>query len=231
MMLTRRSPKASPAPAREDVGSGPSRAAARQTRPRWSDARIWAAAGLLAVAAVLGGAVAGRGGDAVQVLAASRDLSAGSSAADLEPVAVPAAIADRYLSADAAVTGVLRWPIMAGELVPASALMDSVGESTRLVSIPVDPLHAPGGLGAGDLVDVWMTPRADTGAALGGQPPTLVLADAVVTSVVTDGTGFAGGWGVELAVPESAVERMVSAGRSGVLDLVTVPAMSQAVLP
>lgn len=230
-MLTRRTTNAPTATTRDAAGLAPHRSAQRQSRPRWSDARIWAAAGLLAVAALLGGVVVGRGGDTVQVLAASGDLSAGASVLDLVPVAVPSTIADRYLAADADVAGVLRWPVMAGELVPASALMDSVVEPTRLVSIPVDPLHAPADLGAGDLVDVWVTPRPDVGAVGAGESPALVLTDVVVTSVVTDGAGFAGGWGVELAVPESAVERMVSAGRGGVLDLVTVPPMSQSVLP
>lgn len=235
MLLTRET-KDDPGGARTGGGAGRGRVTTRMTRPRWSDARIWAAALLLAVAAILGSLLLGREGGTVLVMQASRALAAGAPVAGLEAIAVPVGISGPYLtSADAeqalASGAVLRWPLTAGELVPAGALAGGAAAASRLVSVPVDPLHAPAGLGAGDIVDVWVTDRDDAGLASGPASPELVLGGVRVTAVVTDGVGFAGGWGVELAVPEEQVERVVAASRTGVLDLVTVPADSQEVLP
>lgn len=205
------------------------RVTTRQSRARLSDVRIWAAAALVLVAALIAGSLLGREGDTTLVMSASRDLAAGAPVADLQPVAVPRHLADRYLGAQESATGVLRWPVVAGELVPRAALTDVGQRPTRLVSVPVDPLHTPAGLAAGDVVDVWVTPRSDAGIPGSETSPTRVLGEVLVTSVVTEGVGFAGGWGVELAVPEDEVEQVVAAGRSGVLDLVTVPPASQQV--
>ncbi|HAN70943.1 MAG TPA: hypothetical protein DCQ36_05065, partial [Actinobacteria bacterium] len=77
-------------------------------------------------------------------------------------------------------------------------------------------------------VDVWST-ASDPGALAGDVRPVLVLASARVLTVATEAGGFAGSWGVELAVPEESVADVVAAGRGGVLDLVTVPGSSQGV--
>lgn len=235
MLLTRET-KNSPDGTRTAAGGSRGRATARMTRPRWSDARIWAAAGLLAVAAILGGLLMGREGGTVLVMQAPRDLAAGSPVAGLEAIAVPSGLAGSYLTPsgaqDALSSGsVLRWPLAEGELVPSGALTGGATEASRLVSVPVDPLHAPAGLDVGDVVDVWVTDRDEAGLASGPSAPELVLGAVHVTAVVTDGVGFAGGWGVELAVPEPQVGRVVAASRTGVLDLVTVPSGSQTVLP
>lgn len=235
MLLTRET-KDDPDDARSGSGARPGRVTTRMTRPRWSDARIWAAAGLLAVAAILGSLMMGREGGTVLVMQAPRDLAAGAPVAGLEAIAVPAGIAGPYLTpadADQALASgiVLRWPLAAGELVPTGALAGGATAASRLVSVPVDPLHAPAGLSAGDIVDVWVTDRDESGLASSPTDPELVLGSVRVTAVVTEGVGFAGGWGVELAVPQEQVERVVAASRTGVLDLVTVPASSQAVLP
>lgn len=207
----------------------PERPAVRQVSARWSDARLWAAVALVTVATVLGAMLLGRGGDTVLVLRADRDLATGAEVASVSPVAVPRALAGGYLSAQEQAEGVLRWPVAAGDLVPRAALGSPTSEPVRGVTIPVDPLHAPADLAAGDLVDVWATPTSLGGGvsvdASGGQgAPTLVLERVPVTAVSTEGVGFGGGWGVELAVPEADVARAVAAGRGAVIDLVTVPA-------
>lgn len=235
MLLTRETKNGTEG-TRTRTGGSRGRATVRMTRPRWSDARVWAAAGLLAVAAILGGLLMGREGGTVLVMQAPRDLAAGAPVVDLGVIAVPSGLAGPYLTPDGAQEAlasgaVLRWPLTAGELVPAGALAGGATEASRLVSVPVDPLHAPAGLEVGDVVDVWVTDRGEAGLASGPSTPELVLGAVRVTAVVTDGVGFAGGWGVELAVPQAQVERVVAASRTGVLDLVTVPAGSQAVLP
>jgi hypothetical protein len=209
-------------------GSAPGRVTMRQSRARLSDARVWGGLALLAVSALVGAVLLGRGEDTVVVLQATRDLSVGSAPQDLEPVAIPSSLATGYLTAADEVTGVLRWPVTAGELVPRSALAPANPRPERGVTVAVDPAHAPAGLMAGDRVDVWST-ASDPGALAGEVRPVLVLASARVLTVATEAGGFAGSWGVELAVPEESVADVVAAGRGGVLDLVTVPGSSQGV--
>lgn len=215
-----------------DEGTGevlPRRATERQMAARVSDARLWAAASLVLVATVLGALLLGRGGDTVLVLRADRDMAPGAPMGAVSTVAIPRSLASGYVSAGDDAEGVLAWPVTAGDLVPRAALIIDAAEPVRGVTIPVDPLHAPADLAAGDLVDVWATPTTvggvvapDAGGGTGS--PTLVLQRVPVTAVSTDGVGFGGGWGVELAVPEADVARAVAAGRAAVIDLVTVPA-------
>lgn len=205
---------------------GVGRPTVRQQPARWSDVRLWAAMVLVVVATVLGAALLGRGGDTVLVLRADRDLAAGAPVSAVSTIAVPRGLADGYVPAGADLDGVLQWPVAAGDLVPRAALTTGGDEPVRGVTIPVDPLHAPADLAAGDLVDVWATPTS-AGGMVGtddsAPAPALVLRRVPVTAVSTEGVGFGGGWGVELAVPEEDVARAVAAGRAAVIDLVTVP--------
>ncbi|HAN71514.1 MAG TPA: hypothetical protein DCQ36_07980, partial [Actinobacteria bacterium] len=111
----------------------------RQSRARLSDARVWGGLALLAVSALVGAVLLGRGEDTVVVLQATRDLSVGSAPQDLEPVAIPSSLATGYLTAADEVTGVLRWPVTAGELVPRSALAPANPRPERGVTVAVDP--------------------------------------------------------------------------------------------
>lgn len=212
------------------AAGGAGRVLARQGRARLTDVRIWAAAALLVAAAVVGAALLGRDGDTRLVMQASRSLSAGAVPSDLAAVPVPRSMADAYVAAGEEVTGLLRWPVAAGELVPRAAIAAPSAAPTRLVSVPVDPLHAPAKLAVGDVVDVWVTATDVGGSVATDTAPALVLGDVVVTAISTDGVGFAGGWGVELAIPQEHVAGVVEAGRTGVVDLVTVPPASQRVI-
>ena len=223
---------------RERQGSEvlPRRSAERQVSARWSDARLWASVILVVIATALGAILLGRGGDTVLVLRADRDLAAGATLNATSTVAVPRALADSYVTSGGGAQGVLQWPVAAGDLVPRAAIVVESTEPVRGVTIPVDPLHAPADLTAGDLVDVWATPATVGGVTVtdpGGPAaaPTLVLSRVPVTAVSTEGVGFGGGWGVELAVPEDDVARAVAAGRTSVIDLVAVPATSVAPAP
>lgn len=214
---------------RSSAPESPGRSIARQSQARWSDVRVWAGVGLLAAAAVGGAAIVGGQADDVLVLQASRDLAVGSTVQDTVMVAVPRSLADDYLTAapDAGVE--LRWPITAGELIPASALAPSPGASLRGVTVAVEPGHAPATLLPGDLVDVWVSDASALGTA--ATDPRLVLPAARVRVVTDDAGGFGGARGVELAVPEAQVADLVAAVREGALDLVTVPAASQEAQP
>jgi hypothetical protein len=123
--------------------------------------------------------------------------------------------------------GRLRWPIGSGELIPRGALDDGAGPAIRRVTVPVDPLHAPAALQPGDVVDVWSMPRPDTAVdPARGLEPALVLPAAVVASVAEDALGLGGEVGVVLEVPLDVVPSVVAATRTGVVDLVAVPATS-----
>jgi len=203
----------------------PAPAAVRQRRARIGDLRLWSGVALLAVSALAGFAWIGGDEDTVTVWRATRDLGAGAVAADLEPVQVPRRVADAgYLGPADGLTGRLRWPVAEGELLPAGSLAAPTDADMRQVTVPVDPLHAPVGLAAGDVVDTWVTPRTDTTAAIDAG---LVLGSVTVAAVSAEDVGLAGELGIVLEVPAPDVARVVAAARGGVLDLVAVPPGSQ----
>lgn len=201
-------------------------AAVRVSTARITDVRLWAGAALLVTAAVVGGVLAGAGQETVVVWRASSDLAVGSVPRDVIAVEVPRGVADEvYARPGDNLDGVLRWPVAAGELLPRTAIRAADPEPTRRVTVPVDPMHAPTALLAGDLVDVWSVPRVEDGTADGG--PTLVLAGARVAVVASDAAGFTGEFAVVLDVPVADVPVVVAAGRAGLIDLVAVPGTSQ----
>lgn len=206
------------------------RPAVRLGRARIADVRLWGGVALLGASVVAGTLLLGQAEPTVTAWRAVRDLSAGSepsvAGGDVEPVEVSATIGgDVY--ADAPPDGSrLRWPVAAGELVPRSALAAPGAADTRLVTVPVDPVHAPVGLLAGDVVDAWSTPRPEAGTAL-DTAPDLVLPAARVADVSADALGLGGELAVVLEVPAELAARVVAAARSGVIDLVAVPVTSQ----
>ena len=191
--------------------------------------RLWLGVGLLVASMALGGAILSSTDDTVTVWQATRDLSVGAPATDLVPVEVGrAAAAAGYVGPGDALEGVLRRPVAAGELLPRSALAAGSGEPRRRVTVPVDPLHAPAGLQAGDVVDVWSTTREGTGDVSGSEPR-LVLAGVMVASAPADDLNLGGEIGIVLDIPQERVPDVVAAVRAGVTDLVAVPVSSQGV--
>jgi hypothetical protein len=206
--------------ARED-GMGESVIARRLPRARVADVRLGLGL-VLVVGSVLAGArLLAVDEPGVLVLRAQRDLAGGTTPSDLTAVRVPPELAGEYVAADA-VTGpdlVLRWPVRAGELVPAAALARPSGEPMRVVSVPVEMSALPAGLLAGEVVDVWGTPED-------GRPPRLVLAAARVADAPAEATGLSATAAVRLRVPAADVAAVVAAARQGWVDLVVVPADS-----
>ena len=171
-------------------------------------------------AMVIGALVMRAGGDTVTVLRATRDLPAGAAPADLDRVQVERGlVGEAYLGMDLPADAVLRWPVYAGELVPRGALGAPVAREVRQVTVPVEPLHAPAVLNAGDRVDVWATAGNSAGDRAA---PQLVLAAAVVRTVAAD-PGVGGELGVVIDVPVESVADVVAATRGGVVDLVAIP--------
>ena len=203
------------------------RPALRMRMPRWTDFRLWLGLVVVVGAMFVGARVLSAGSETVTVWQATRDLSQGAAIADVRPVTVALGDASEdYIPADEAVSGVVLWPVAAGELVPRRALGAGGLTGMRLVTVPVDPLHLPPGVMPGDLVDIWATPG---GGANVVPVPQLVIPNVSVASVAEDTVGIGGQIAVVLTVGEADVPRLVTAMRGGDLDLVAVPLASQSV--
>lgn len=167
----------------------------------------------------------------VTVWQASRDLSVGAPALHVQPITVAlGSVSEDYLSADEPPTGELRFPIAQGELIPRSALAPASNEPIRIVTVGVDPLHAPIELASGDRVDIWSTPSdspmsGPVSAVDAISGPTRVLENVVIETVSADPMGRQ--LAVVVRVAPEDVATLVQASRAGVIDLVSVPAQSQ----
>ena len=195
--------------------------------------RLWLGLALVVGSMFVGAHLMSQDAPTVTVWQASRDLSAGVEPMHLQPVTVALGeVSADYLAVDEQPVGRLRFPIAEGELIPRSALIDPSTQASRIVTIGVDPLHAPIDLVAGDRVDVWSTPV--DGPTMGPAPsvdgrmqPILVLEDVVVETVSTDSMGSQ--LAVVVRVAPEEVATVVQAARAGVVDLVSVPAVSQGI--
>jgi hypothetical protein len=111
-----------------------------------------------------------------------------------------------------------------GELLPLGALTAAgpAAFARRLVTLPVGMGHVPVVLSRGDLVDVYVSQKANAGRP--AAPPKLVVAAVPVESVAGSGAlASSGTVSVVLAVPEELVVATVKAIESGTIDVVRVP--------
>lgn len=200
-------------------------ARAKRRRPRVSDVRMWVGLLFVVGSMFVGALILSGDEDTVTVWQATRDLGAGAPLSDLTPVTVQlGAAGNAYLLADSEPTGSLNWPIHAGQLVPRSAVADTSDQGMRFISVPVDALHMPPGLLPGDVVDVWVAETDTSGAAV---VPRLAVAQVRVADVVPEVTGLGGSTPVVLALPEQRIPEVVTAIRSGTIDLIAVPIEEQ----
>jgi hypothetical protein len=191
---------------------------------RWSDARLWLGVSILIGSMFIGAKVMATGEESVTLWRTNTELAAGSQLIGLEAVVVAFNGAQEpYLQGLMQPEGIVLRPIGAGEFIPINAISSVPIVDSRVVTVSVDPLHVAIGLNAGDQVDVWASGE-DGGSAL---PPVLVLSGLTVVEVATDVVGTGGEIGVVLQVQVSKVPDLVSALRSGVIDLVKVPVESQ----
>jgi hypothetical protein len=213
-----------PGPAPTDSPPVPPRA--QRLRTGHPDLRLVAGIVLVVLSVVLGSRLVAAADDRSDVWAVDAALGAGTVLGPDDVVAVRAALEDpaAYLPADRDVLGlVLLRDLGAGELLPASAVGEGRGGDRRLVTVPVDPLHAPPGLARGERVDVWITPP-DAASAVGpAAQPRLVLAAALVADPgQQDTTGLTDQLGIVLDVGAADAESAVAAARAGDVDLVRV---------
>lgn len=211
-----------------DTPARPSAPRARRLRGGGRDLRLALGVGLVLLAVLVGSRVVSSGGDRVQVWALRAPLAAGTALAADDLVAVPVALdaTEAYVLATTDVAGQrLTRDVGADELLPAAALAAGDAAPRRLVTVPVDALHAPPGLARGERVDVYVTPK--DGASVGGDAvtvlPALVLAGALVADPgVVDQSGSSNQVGVVLDVAAKDADRAVAAARAGDVDLVRV---------
>ena len=201
---------------------------ARRIRTERRDLRLAIGVGLVVVSVVLGAKLLSSAGDRVPVWTAKQALAAGTTlrADDLVAVAVASDNLAAYVPQSSDVAGkVLARDVGAGELVPAAALTDSATDARRLVTVPVDPLHAPAGLARGERVDVYVSPKDGTSVGQDGVRvlPTLALAGALVADPGSvDTAGASTQIGVVLDVSAADADQAVAAARGGDVDLVRV---------
>jgi hypothetical protein len=201
---------------------------ARRLRTERRDLRLALGVGLVVLSVVLGARLLSSAGDRVPVWSAKQSLAAGTTlrADDLVAVAVASDALSAYVPQSADLAGkVLVRDVGAGELVPAAALADSSSDARRLVTVPVDPLHAPPGLARGERVDVYVSPKDGTSVGQDGVTvlPTLVLSGALVADPGSvDTAGTTSQIGVVLDVAAKDADRAVAAARGGDVDLVRV---------
>jgi hypothetical protein len=191
---------------------------------RWSDIRLWLGVSILIGSMFIGARVMATGEETVTLWRASSELAVGSPLSGAEPVVVALNGAQEpYFQGLTQPSGTVIRPVGAGEFIPREAISSRPPVDSRVVTVSVDPLHVTIGLNAGDQVDVWSSSQ-DAGTVLA---PTLVLQGLTVREVASDVVGTGGEIGVVLLVPVGQVADLVTAIRTGVIDLVKVPVESQ----
>lgn len=213
----------------------PAPVANRLRRPGWRDPRLLAGVAMVAAAVALGSWLVRSAQHVEPVYAARHALVAGDPVRpdDLVVVGVRGVDLARYLPADRAVGEVVALrTVGAGELVPRAAVGDAADVDVRSVAVPL--AGAPGhDLVVGAVVDLWFTPRPDTGGSPDVAPGTSAsaaarpLAQGVTVSEVSSGdSAFAtqAGAGVRVLVPSARLADVLQAlAADGTVDVVPVP--------
>jgi hypothetical protein len=206
----------------------PPRASRRLQRPRWFDARLVGGVLVVLASVLVGARLFATAQTTTAVWEAARALTPGEqlTASDLTVARVRLGAAQHsYISATAPLPAgyVVVQPVGAHQLLPFAAVATSRSRpSTRIVAVPVAQGHFDAGLVPGDVVDVYVTPRAASGAAAVG-PTRLVLSGATVDA--RQGAGLGGSTTTVLVtVPAGQVTALVQAGETGAIDLVDDPA-------
>lgn len=203
--------------------------AARLAAPRWLDARLAVGVLLVAISIVAGARVFTAADHTTAVYVAAHDLVPGQhlGPGDLAIGHVQLSHqAGLYIAGTAAPPAgyVVTRFVGAHELVPVASLgAPGTAAHSRYVTVPVQPGHLADELARGDLVDVYLTPKAAAGTAT--PSPTLVIAGVPVESRSGGTRTFSASsaFSVVLAVPADKVAAVVHAVESGTIDLVTVP--------
>jgi len=139
----------------------------RMSRPRWLNVRVVGGILLVIAAVVIGARVISASSQTSAVWAAERDLASGTVVGPGDLTSVDVNLGDNaglYLApASASPVGMtMVSPILAGQLLPTSALAES--GSGRVVAIGVEPDKMPPGVAHGSTVDLYLTKAGVAGA-------------------------------------------------------------------
>lgn len=131
------------------------------------------------------------------------------------PVSLGASSAFHWLGKKPPVGQVITTDVRAGQLLLRSSVAQQLGESVRLVTVGVEPDHAPLVTKRGDVVDVYSVEEEEL-------RPKLVLSGVVVDGVADAPSGLGGfaSTRVSLLVSSDEVVNLVNANRLGRVDLV-----------
>ncbi|MGH2790519.1 MAG: SAF domain-containing protein [Actinomycetota bacterium] len=200
--------------------------AIRVQRPSWANLRTALGLLLFCAALVAGQQVIAGAKDTTQVWVAARDLPAdtvlGVDDLRAEEVSLSDDLQERYLSASSNIEGrMLSRPVLTGEMVAGSWVLEEAGETARTMTISLDSRgQAAAGIGLGDLVDVIAT--FDAGDVRSKTVP--VVRGAEVTELVrtrglVEGSDVVG---LTVSVPEELVGMVAFAGHNAEIDVVKV---------
>ncbi len=206
----------------------PSPTATRHTLPRWLSVKMIVGVLLVLLSIVAGVRVISAADETVPVLVATEDLAPGQPlTADLveaQQIKLEQGL-DSYLTGEVGSGYVVVRPVGQGELLPRAAIRPATdAPETRYVTVPLNGEELPPGIGAGDVVDVWLTPLDD------GKSATLLLPAVSVTAASSGGGGLTDASRqaqVTLAVTgeelQDVTAQLVAAARAGRVYLAALP--------
>ena len=191
------------------MATGTDAVAGRLRRPSWRDPRLLVGLALMALAVVAVVAIVNRADTTEPFFAAARDLAPGAALGEDDLVVVHVRVSEgEYVPQEQSPAGrVLNRAVGAGELIPASSLVEPDDYTARSVAV-VSSMPLADGVGVGSLVDVWVTLEDDTGTH-----SSLVGSGLSVTDVreAESSLGSAGGQTVYIAVPSGDVGDVLDA--------------------
>ncbi len=200
--------------------------AVRVQRPSWANVRTALGLLLFCGALLAGQRLIVSAQDTSEVWVAARDLPSGTvvSAEDLraEDVRLPDQLAGRYLAASTVVEGrSLSHPVLAGEMLAGSWLLEATQDGGRTISISVEgSAQAVSGIGIGDHVDLIAT--FDPGDVASKTVPVVRGAEVVEvirTQGLVEGSDVVG---IAIAVPDELVGMVAFATNNAEIDIIGV---------
>jgi hypothetical protein len=182
--------------------------ARRIATPSWFDLRLLVGVGLVLASVLLGAKLVSSARHTAPVVAARRDLAAGTvlSADDLTvvPARLPGSGRGVYAAGPGELVGRrLSRPVAAGELVPVGAVATDATKTT--VTVPLAAAAAPD-LRKGQRIELWVS--------VGDCPALVLLPEVTVQAVRTDTGAFGSGTGgqdVTISVEPVLADRVVAA--------------------
>lgn len=140
--------------------------ATRAATPGWRDPRLWVGVAIVAASVLVGVRVLASADDTVAVWAVASDAGAGEALSGDDLVTQRVRFADeealaRYYAVDDTLPAELRLlrSMGSGELLPRAAVGSAGSQDTAEISLAVAPLLMPPAVGAGSIVDVYLSER------------------------------------------------------------------------